>query len=99
MAFASVFTPQKETGVLSASYLDFYHKYKGKIVDSIVKPLFLLADSQLLFWRRGGAPFLNSVRDVIDVSSPKAAYIGASNADDPEYYSIFVAAMEMIGIH
>jgi len=74
-------------------------KYKGKIVDSIVKPLFLLADSQLLFWRRGDTPFLNSVRDVIDVSSPKAAYIGASNADDPEYYSIFEAAMEMIGIH
>jgi hypothetical protein len=74
-------------------------KYKLKIVDSIVKPLFLLADSQLLFWRRGATPFLNSVRDVIDVSSPKAAYIGASNADDPEYYSIFEAAMEMIGIH
>ena len=70
-----------------------------KIVDSIVKPLFLLADSQLLFWHRGDAPFLNSVRDVIDVSSPKAAYIGASNADDPEYYVIFEAAMEMIGIH
>jgi cyanophycinase-like exopeptidase len=68
-------------------------------VDSIVKPLFLLADSQLLFWRRGDDPFLNSVRDVIDVSSLKAAYIGASNADDPEYYSIFEAAMEMIGIH
>ena len=68
-------------------------------MDSIVKPLLLLADSQLLFWRRGDTPFLNSVRDVIDVSSPKAAYIGASNGDDPEYYSIFEAAMEMIGIH
>jgi hypothetical protein len=74
-------------------------KCKEKIVDSIVKPLFLLADSQPLFWRRGDTPFLNSVRDLIDVSSPKAAYIGASNADDPEYYGIFVAAMEMIGIH
>jgi hypothetical protein len=74
-------------------------KYKGKIVDSKVKPLFLLADSQLLFWHRGDTPFLNSIRDVIDVSSPKAAYIGASNADDPEYYSIFEAAMEIIGIH
>jgi cyanophycinase-like exopeptidase len=69
------------------------------IMDSTVKPLFLLADSQLLFWRRGDTLFLNSVRDVIDVSSAKAAYIGASNADDPEYYSIFEAAMEMIGIH
>jgi cyanophycinase-like exopeptidase len=39
------------------------------------------------------------VRDAIDVSSPKAAYIGASNADAPEYYSIFEAAMEMIGVH
>lgn len=68
-------------------------------MDSIVKPLFLLADSQPLFWRRGDTPFLNSVRDAIDISAPKAAYIGASNADDPEYYSIFEAAMEMIGIH
>ena len=66
---------------------------------SIVKPLFLLADSQLLFWRRGNTLFLSSVRDVIEVSSPKAAYIGASNGDAPEYYSIFEAAMETIGIH
>lgn len=31
-------------------------------------------------------------------SSPKAAYIGASNGDAPEFYSIFEAAMEGIDI-
>lgn len=31
-------------------------------------------------------------------AAPKAAYVGASNGDDPAFYSIFEAAMEGIGI-
>ena len=31
-------------------------------------------------------------------SNPKAAYIGASNGDQPEFYSLFQAAMESMGI-
>ena len=31
--------------------------------------------------------------------SPVAAYLGASNGDAPEYYSIFEAAMTGVGVH
>ena len=53
-----------------------------------MKPIVLLADSQLLFWRE--KPILKDGR--------KAAYIGASNGDNPDFYAIFVAAMEGFGI-
>ena len=66
---------------------------------STPQPIYLFADSQLLFWRSKDALFLRSLREVLDEDSPKAAYIGASNGDDPEFYSIFTAAMEGIGIH
>jgi cyanophycinase len=65
---------------------------------SDMQPIYLFADSQLLFWRNGDALFLDSIRELIDSSAPKAAYLGASNGDDPSFYSIFEAAMEGIGI-
>lgn len=61
-------------------------------------PIYLLADSQLLFWKQGGAPFLSSVREAVERESPKAAYVGASNGDNPEFYELFVAAMSTIGV-
>ena len=101
-----------------------------------IKPIFLLADSQLLFWRErretpaeppaesaapaestaeapGEAdrepaaeipesPFLERVRRLLDeegpLADPKAAYLGASNGDAPEFYDLFVAAMAGVGI-
>ena len=63
-----------------------------------IKPLYLLADSQLLFWREAEHAFIAGIREAVDSSDPKAAYIGASNGDDPTFYSIFEAAMESIGI-
>jgi cyanophycinase len=63
-----------------------------------IKPIYLFADSQLLFWTNNGEPFLKSVRKHLVRPSPKAAYIGASNGDDPEYFSIFMAAMESVGV-
>jgi hypothetical protein len=64
-----------------------------------IRPMFLLADSQLLFWKDdAGTLFLARVREVLSSPSPKAAYLGASNGDLPAYYDIFVAAMEGIGI-
>ena len=64
-----------------------------------LRPIYLLADSQLLFWGgEGGAPFLRMVRDALPAVSPRAAYLGASNGDNPDFYSIFVAAMEGISI-
>jgi cyanophycinase len=63
-----------------------------------MQPIYLFADSQLLFWRNRDELFLDSIRNLIDGSAPKAAYVGASNGDDPAFYSIFEAAMEGIGI-
>jgi hypothetical protein len=38
------------------------------------------------------------VRNLIGRPQPKAAYIGASNGDDPAFYSLFQGAMDGIGI-
>lgn len=70
---------------------------------STVKPIFLLADSQLLFWRdEEGQRFLERARALIDAESPgkppKAAYLGASNGDAPEFFDLFLAAMAEIRI-
>ncbi|MFY9826391.1 MAG: Type 1 glutamine amidotransferase-like domain-containing protein [Thermoanaerobaculia bacterium] len=65
---------------------------------SALKPIFLLADSQLLFWRdAAGNRLLGRARAMID-GAPKAAYLGASNGDLPEFYDLFVGAMAEIGI-
>lgn len=62
------------------------------------KPLFLLADSQLLFGLGGGAHLLDSVKSLTGTGSPVAAYVGASNGDAPEYFALFKAAMESRGV-
>ncbi len=72
-----------------------------------IKPVYLFSDSQLLFWRDGERLFLERLRDLLieDLdpaeSSPrpfKAAYFGAANGDAPEFYELFLAAMDGIGI-
>lgn len=63
------------------------------------QPLYLLADSQLLFWNRHDRPLLQAALDGLARDKPlSAAYIGASNGDRPEFYDIFAAAMEAIGV-
>jgi len=62
----------------------------------VIKPLYLLADSQLLFWKDQGCLFLSKIREQLDSPDPRAAYVGASNDDNPEFYSLFQAAMEGI---
>jgi cyanophycinase len=64
----------------------------------MIKPLYLLADSQLLFGKRDGGSLPERIREDLDNDNPKAAYIGASNRDQPEFYSLFVAAMELMGV-
>ena len=72
---------------------------------STIKPIFLLADSQLLFWRESGELFLGRARALLDADGERAgrarkgAYLGASNGDASEFYHLFLAAMEQIGIH
>ena len=58
-----------------------------------LQSIVLLADSQLLFWRETDQLLLETV-----LKGSKAAYIGASNGDNPDFYAIFVAAMEGFGI-
>ena len=63
-----------------------------------IQPIYLLADSQLLFWRTTQGPFFSQLGRTLNRLSPSAAYVGASNRDDPQFYSIFTAAMEVIGV-
>lgn len=60
-------------------------------------PIFLLADSKPLFRSAFGGSVLGSLRRALP-KRVKAAYLGASNGDDPAFYSIFEAAMDTIEI-
>jgi len=69
-----------------------------------IKPIFLFADSQPLFWHSKEGLILERIKKLIeeDKDRPegeiKAAYIGASNGDKPEYFDIFVSAMNQIDV-
>lgn len=66
--------------------------------ESSLQPIFLLADSQLLFWRESGQlVFERAIKDSAR-ERLRAAYVGASNGDHPDFYAIFVAAMEGMDI-
>ena len=58
----------------------------------------MLADSQLLFWRENGKLLLERIVKERTRGQLKAAYIGASNGDNPDFYAIFVSAMEGLGL-
>jgi len=68
------------------------------MTETQLQPLYLLADSQLLFWKRRGRLLLEEAVDGIRTTPVRAAYIGASNGDRPEYYDIFEAAVDAAGI-
>ena len=61
-------------------------------------PIYLLADSQPLFLSKGGVSLLSRIKTDIDKSTIKAAYVGASNGDEPAFYGIFTEAMTAAGI-
>jgi hypothetical protein len=71
-----------------------------------IKPILLLADSQLLFHRGdpgdAGGFLEQRVRALLDEEqmnlNPKAAYLGASNGDAPEFYELFRSAMSTIDV-
>lgn len=62
------------------------------------KPIFLFADSQLLFRIRNGSSILDAALAMFGRTELRAAYIGANNNDQPEYYEIFLSAMIQLGI-
>lgn len=65
-----------------------------------LQPLYLLADSQLLFWKRQNRLLLEeALEGLAQDTLLSAAYIGASNGDRPEFYDIFEAAIDPIGVN
>lgn len=64
-----------------------------------LKPIFLLADSQLLFRRENEELLIETLVKERTRDELKAAYIGASNGDYPGFYEIFVSAMEQMGVY
>lgn len=61
-------------------------------------PVYLLADSQLLFWQiEPGSYFFQQQFSQYQKRIRQAVYIGAANADQVQYYQLFEAAMEVVG--
>lgn len=70
-------------------------------MDAERKPLFLLADSQTFFFK-GNGTLVSALQESLQVSEKsvtRAAYIGASNGDAPEFFDLFVEAMNGINLH
>lgn len=66
---------------------------------SRLHPIHLLADSELLFRPDASGRTLPAViRDHLAAKTASAAYIGASNGDDPAFYELFAGAMDTGGI-
>jgi len=68
-------------------------------MQSALQPIYLLADSQLLFWANQEQSFLQSIISGLSSDDPQAAYVGAANGDHPDYYQIFLAAMDSVGVN
>jgi cyanophycinase-like exopeptidase len=62
-----------------------------------IKPLYLLADSQLLFFDKGSNALTRRLKEDLPENG-KAAYLGASNNNQAEFYDLFLAAMELMGV-
>lgn len=63
-----------------------------------LKPVYLLADSQLLFRDSANGSFPHALKEWADHRDVKASYIGASNKDDLGFYEIFTGAMQVLDI-
>lgn len=64
-----------------------------------MRPIYLFADSQLLFWKEDGRLFIDRLLDDLETDRPTAAYVGAANGDNPQFFDLFQASMEAIGVH
>jgi peptidase E len=62
-------------------------------------PVYLLADSQLLFATRNSRPLLHAACEAMgEGRALRAAYVGASNGDRPEFFEIFKGAMDLVDV-
>jgi cyanophycinase len=64
----------------------------------VLRPIYLLSDSQLLFWKDEDQLFLEAVVAECCSERPRAAYVGVANGDVLQYYEIFTAAMDGVGV-
>jgi len=64
------------------------------------KPIFLLADCQMLFWRDRNVRFISRAVEALELhpQQARAAYLGASNGDTPEFFDLFKAAFGDLGV-
>jgi cyanophycinase len=67
-------------------------------ISSPIQPIYLFADSQLLFWKRDDVLFLESIIALLPTERTKAAYIGASNGDVLDFFGIFESAVTNVGV-
>ena len=61
-------------------------------------PIFLFADSQLLFCREDGLLLAERIRALVGKERARAAYLQASGGDDPHFFPVFKQAMELVGV-
>lgn len=68
--------------------------------DLTQQPIALLADSQLLFWSGPQGAFLERLVRLHPLAPAElpAAYIGASNGDQPAFFTLFAEAMAGVGV-
>ena len=67
--------------------------------DLPLRPIYLFADSQLLFWKPNGRDtLLRQIVEKLDKADVRAAYVGASNEDRPEFFELFQAAASEAGV-
>ncbi|MGD9201387.1 MAG: Type 1 glutamine amidotransferase-like domain-containing protein [Chitinispirillia bacterium] len=67
----------------------------------LLKPIFLFADNQILFWKISRELFLKRCIKCFNGEKQtdfRASYIGASNDNKTEFYEIFMSAMSQIGV-
>ncbi len=58
----------------------------------------LLADSRPLFSTTRAGALAPALAAMLEAGTPRAAYLGASNGDLPDFYQIFESAMDLAGI-
>jgi peptidase E len=65
---------------------------------SKIKPIYLLSDSQSLFWKDDNDEFLLGGLSRLYGEHARVAYIGVSNGNRLEFYDIFLSAMDNVGL-
>ena len=63
-----------------------------------MKPVFLLADSELLFFWAEGAPFVGRIREYASVSEPRIVYLSRDDKEAQHLYEMVYAAFAQVGM-